>query len=225
MILILVRMHHIHLTRSTTHQEPTLDEDVRLPSGSVQVSGVNQGKELSMLSQNPKKGLPTITKVKRTTWYYGLLGAVTVDTESKYIRQNEKDAEKSQIAMAEKTVISITPALLKRQLEIRLTNTFSGITRTLQTYPILTSFRKSRVERYIEVGDLEGLQSMFSSREISPFVLNERGEGLLHVCAFTPARRYSADNLQVAAEYRRPEICSFLIQLGVRPDRASGNGM
>ena len=218
-------MHHIHLTRSTTHQVPTVDEDVRLPSRSVQVSGVNQSKELSMLSQNPKKGLPTITKVKRTTWYYGLLGAVTVDTKSKYIRQDEKDAKKSRIAMSEKTVISLTPAFLKRQLEIRLTNTFSGITRTIQTYPILKSFRESRVDGYIEVGDLEGLQSMFSSGELSPFVLNERGEGLLHVCAFTPVRRYLADSLQLAAEYQRPEICSFLIQLGVSPDRASDYGV
>ena len=218
-------MHHIHLTRSTTHQEPTLDEDVRLPSRSVQVSGVNQSKELSMLSQNPKKGLPTITKVKRTTWYYGLLGAVTVDTESKYIRQDEKNVEKSRIAMSEKTVISVTPAFLKRQLEIRLTNTFSGITRTLQTYPILTSFQESRVDGYIKVGDLEGLQSMFSSGELSPFVLNEHGEGLLHVCGFTPVRRCLTDSLQLAAEYRRPEICSFLIQLGVRPDRVSDHGM
>ena len=178
-----------------------------------------------MLSQNPKKGLPTITKIKRTIWYYGLLGAVTVGTESKYIRQDEKDAEKSRIAMSEKTVISVTPAFLKRQLEIRLTNTFSGITRTLQTYPILTSFRESRVDGYIKVGDLEGLQSMFSSGELSPFVLNEDGEGLLHVSAFTPMRRYLADSLQLAVEYRRPEICSFLIQLGVRPDRASDEGM
>ena len=218
-------MHHIHLTRSTTHQEPTLDEDVRLPSRSVQVSGVNQSKELSMLSQNPKKGLPSITKVKRTIWYYGLLGVVNVGTESKCIRQDEKDAEKSRIAMSEKTVISVTPAFLKRQLEIRLTNTFGGITRTLQTYPILTSFHESRVHGYIKVGDLEGLQSMFSSGELSPFVLNKHGEGLLHVCAFTPVRRYLADSLQLAAVYRRPEICSFLIQLGVRPDRASNYGL
>jgi hypothetical protein len=125
--------------------------------------------------------------------------------------------------MSEKTVILVTPAFLKRQLEISFTNTFGSITRTLRTYPVVARFHDS-VEDCIAAGDLETLQVMFSGGAVSPLAVDEDGETLLHVRMTADIMVFLVDSLQLAAGYSRPEICIFLIQLGVDPDRTSTDG-
>ncbi|KAL2039705.1 hypothetical protein N7G274_007564 [Stereocaulon virgatum] len=199
-----LQMHTVYLTSHTLIKIPDLAQAQPTSTEPIQRLGMNLSKELS-IPPKPGKNLPTITNIKRTLWYRGILGAVTVHTNSRYICQDRKATRKSRTTMSEKTIILVAPAFLNRQLEIIFTNTFERISRVLRTYPVIANFHRSEAQSCIAAGDLEALQLMFSSAAMSAFVLSEQGETLLHL----------------AAHHSRPELCTFLTQLGVDPDRTS----
>lgn len=58
-------------------------------------------------------------------------------------------------------------------------DSFGRVSRTLSTYPILES--TAPIFAICRNGDLQGLQVALSSGSVSPFVLDEYGETLLHV--------------------------------------------
>ena len=173
-------MHTVHLASHSLTKISDLAQAQPMSAEPIQHSGMKLSKELS-ISLNPSKNLPTITNKKRTLWYRGILGAVTVDTESRYICQDRKATRKSRTAMSEKTIVLVTPTFLTRQLEMCFTNTFGSISRALQIYPVVANLYDLEAWSYIAAGDLEALHLMFSSGVVSPFVLSKGGETLLHV--------------------------------------------
>lgn len=70
-------------------------------------------------------------------------------------------------------------------------NDYGRISRTLTTYTVVKAdtslfddtWNGSPIFRACKVGDIEALRSAFSDQRMSPFVVNEEGENLLHVTA------------------------------------------
>lgn len=80
------------------------------------------------------------------------------------------------------------PIFSRKALELRFRSSFGQISRTLSTYPILES--TAPIFHICRMGDLKGLQVALSTRSISPFVLDEKGQSLLHVSSL-PSQQFT----------------------------------
>lgn len=108
-----------------------------------------------------------------TTLYRGILGEVNVQTKSGVASKSSEDWQLS------KKAINIMPSFINYVLEMCFMNKRGYIPRTLNIYPVLS--RDAPVFDLCCNGDIEGLQSAFSTGSVSPFVLTESGRSLLDV--------------------------------------------
>lgn len=107
------------------------------------------------------------------------------------------------------------PAFLRKTLELRFLHSFGKISRTLSTYPTLED--TAPIFQICKSGDLIGLQVALSSGSVSPFVLDEMGQSLLHVGPL-PSQQLldnSLTGIEYAAMNKRAEMCALLVQLGL----------
>ncbi len=120
----------------------------------------------------------THTKSTHLVWYRGFFGSV--DIQSKSNHSSRSDSRRLGIkAISEEKIIRITPMFLRKTFELRFWNSLGHISRTLSTYHILEN--RSPIFKTCMYGDIEGLQVILSSGNVSPFVLDEEGWSLLHV--------------------------------------------
>ena len=173
-LLIVDRMHPIGISSSSDSQAMTLKQ----PPLAKPIQSVSQHETL----QNPfftyKATLRANSKEKNHVWYHGCFGRVDIHVKSTWFSTSKSRRTRDRAVSAEKT-IKITPAFLRRTLELRLLSSFGQISRTLRTYPILDG--GAPIFGLCLDGDLRGLQGALSSGTISPFVKNENGWSPLHV--------------------------------------------
>ena len=122
-----------------------------------------------------------ISKTDNRRFYYSIFGSIYTKRKLKYLsRYRNAEGQKGVIVEEESTSL-ITFPFLRRALEVRLTNSLGHVSRTLAVYAVLPS--DAPVFTVCLNGDIEGLQKLFINGTVSPFVQNEWGWTLLHVCS------------------------------------------
>lgn len=167
-------MHQISLS-SSGGLKATIIEEASLAAPKYSVS---RPEILPNLLSTSKDMSGIATKETSLVWYNGILGSVKVQSKSRSLNGPNSRKPKSKVVTDEQ-IITVTPILFRKTFELRVLNSFGGISRSLSTYPVLSS--KAPIFGICRSGDLQGLQVALSSGDLSPFVLDESGWSLLHV--------------------------------------------
>ena len=126
---------------------------------------------------------PDAQFVSKTTFavlYSGVFGDVNVQKSTKFTSRSRNSSILRRKAIRESKAIMVTPAFFKTALELRVTSSLGRVSRTINLYPMLD--RNDPIFEICRTGDLQGLQVALSSGSISPFVVDNYGQTLLHVC-------------------------------------------
>ena len=83
---------------------------------------------------------------------------------------------------ARETVLSFVSSFFSRYIELRIKNDCGSISATLTTYSVVNY--ESPLYQACRRGDVEALRSILSGQGLSPFVVDEYGNTLLHVKAY-----------------------------------------
>ena len=127
--------------------------------------------------------LPLSIECSTRSVYRGLFGNVTTHKKLKHLSDcNNSRSRKKQVVRNERLFL-INIFLLKRTIEIRLISSLGKVSRNLTSYPLMRS--DAPVFWMCEEGDLKAIQSELDERNMSPFVVDEYGWTLLHVCILT----------------------------------------
>lgn len=104
---------------------------------------------------------------------------------------------------------------MRYAIEVKFSDSYWRVPTALRVYAV--SHWGAPVFELCKNGDLEGLQVMFSSGSVSPFVIDEDGTSLLHVSTF---RMYIdvAKCDQYAAHWLQADVFRFLLRLGLDAD-------
>ena len=144
--------------------------------------------ETNAVPRRPRPHMPTTSPEMNTEWYIGFFGSVRIQKRKRYSGQLQYLRAFGNQALAEETAIMIVPSFMRRLLEVRLATSLGKVSRTLHVYPVMAC--DSPIFTMCLNADMHGLQTAFSSGEISPFVLDESGLTLLHVRTF-PAEPFA----------------------------------
>ncbi|PMD47170.1 hypothetical protein L207DRAFT_606278 [Hyaloscypha variabilis F] len=77
------------------------------------------------------------------------------------------------------TTWKFMPSFVARAFEFQALSTCGSIQRSIRIYPIISG--RHPVWRMCINGDLKGIQTLLSARQVSPFSVDEKGHTLLHV--------------------------------------------
>ena len=167
-------MHSISLKQSGVLQASTIEEN----SSARPVISVSRCERVDKSPSSLPGVCRTTAKATNLVWYRGFFGRIDIQFKSNHLSRS--DSRRLGIkAISEEKIIRMTPFCLRRTFELRFWNSFGHISRTLSTYYILEN--GSPIFKMCEYGDIEGLQVVLSSGNVSPFVLDESGCSLLHV--------------------------------------------
>lgn len=169
-------MHQISISSSNGLQAMTIEE----PALAAPIESVSQKERVQSLSPTGEYSFRNTAKESNLVWYRGFFGTVKIQFRSNSPTPSNTRRHEIKATNKEK-IITITPILLRKTLELRLQNSFGRISRTLSTYPVLED--RAPIFEICREGDLQGLQVALSSGSVSPFVLDEDGWSLLHVSA------------------------------------------
>ena len=167
-------MHSISVSSSSDLQATSIEH----PSLERPIQSVSRYEELPKQCSTHTDFLRAKSKEAHSVWYHGYFGSVDIRVKSTSL-STSKNRRTGNRALSEEKIIKITPAFLRKTLELRLLSSFGQISRTLRTTPILE--RGAPIFSICKDGDLGGLQAALSSGTISPFVTDENGWSLLHV--------------------------------------------
>jgi hypothetical protein len=146
----------------------------------AQHKNLEDNKTMSWCSSTSTKASRPVIKREEVIWYRGIFGNVAVLKKARY-----SPALNSQIArktpVIKEKLWRARPKLLSYALEMRYVQSFSHISRYLSIYPVLK--RDAPIFLMCRAGNLEGVQDALSGGDMSPFVLDQSGGGLLHVSA------------------------------------------
>ena len=115
-------------------------------------------------------------------WYWGIFGRIWIQKRAQFSSQLPCLTASESKPLTEETAIMIAPSFIRRLLEVRLAFSLGRVSRTLTVYTVVTS--DSPIFDMCRNGDIHGLQTVFGSGEMSPFIVNGWGETLLHVRPF-----------------------------------------
>lgn len=172
-------MHQLQITKASIAEttEDHVSDDA--PDGTI-VSPDHH--EANTVLRRPRPHMPTTSQYSYTDWYCGIFGSVRVQKRTKYSSQLPYLRAFGTQPLAQETAITIVPSFIGRLLELRLATSLGKVSRTLNIYHVMA--RNSPIFNMCQNGDMHGLQTAFSSGEISPFVLDDQGETMLHVRTF-----------------------------------------
>ena len=167
-------MHSISISSSSNLQATTVEQ----PSPARPIQSVSRYESLPKQCSTHTDILRANSKETHSVWYRGYFGSVDIRVKSTSL-STSKSRRTGNRAVSEEKTIKITPAFLRKTLELRLLSSFGQISRTLKTSPVLEN--GAPIFSICRNGDLGGLQAALSSGTISPFVADEYGWSLLHV--------------------------------------------
>lgn len=172
------------------------------PRSSIQYT---QQKDEQLVAPGSSNSALHITSKEQTTiWYRGVFGVIA--TQEKWISSSRSASRTAGKPVPAKRVLTITSPFLGRVVELYFGVSFASIPRALRVYQIME--RHAPIFDMCCNGDLEGIQNEFANGTISPFVVDDYGNTLLHL----------------AVCFVQPEMCSLLLRLGVDPDRGDSRG-
>ena len=167
-------MHTIDVLKTSALQARAIEET--LSAGPVNSVSRCQSERKSSSSLT---GLcRTTTKTTHLFWYRNFFGSVDIQSKSTHLSKSDSSRPGNK-AISEEKIIRATLRFLHKTFELRFWNSPGHISRTLSTYHILGG--GSPIFKTCKMGDIEGLQVILSSGNVSPFVLDEDGLSLLPV--------------------------------------------
>lgn len=172
-------MQQLELTR-VNFQESTKDYTSQNAHAGTVVTSDNCG--LKRLSPRPKLPVRIAYQQTNEEWYSGVFGRLTVTKRTKHSTDPADLKVFGSKALAEETSVTVVPPFMKRLLEMRVTYSLGKTSRSLNVYPVVPW--PSPIMSMCRNGDMHGLQAVFGSGEMSPFVLDDVGNTLLHVRIF-----------------------------------------
>ena len=107
--------------------------------------------------------------------YKGFLGYIRIQSKMKYLRP-KRGSDKQAIVRQWSTFIA--PAFIGVCLEMRLLKSYGQVSKSLRWFPTMAA--DSQYFKMCENGDLKALQEALSRREVSTFIVNDRGQSLIH---------------------------------------------
>ena len=167
-------MHHISLP-SSGGLEATVVEKASLAAPEKTTSRRGNSPDLLCTSRD-MSGIAT--EETSLVWYHGIFGSIKVQSKSRSLNRPNIRKPESKVVTSEQ-IITVTPTLFQKTFELRVSASFGGISRSLNSYPILEG--NAPIFRICRNGDLQGLQVALSSGDVSPFVLSQGGLSLIHV--------------------------------------------
>ena len=126
-----------------------------------------------------RKNPTIIAKSHSVTWYWGVLGYVSIRTNRKYTKKLRSSCVESEQPVTEEMVLTIRPSFLRYGFDLSFDKGFRSIPRNLRTYDTIS--QNAPVFRFVAKGDLAALQMALQQGVASPFVVDESGHTLLHV--------------------------------------------
>jgi hypothetical protein len=126
--------------------------------------------------------------------YRGFLGSITARIQSQSEELDEGEHSQETYGRDEWSLVFI-PSFLSRCVQVQCVSSFGSAERTLRTCPILPSDHPAW-EMCLE-GDVNSIQKLFSTREISPYAIDRFGRTLLHVSCdifgeISPSNRFKS---------------------------------
>ena len=211
-------MHSISILASSDIQATTTEQ----PSLARPNRSIPRYENLPKGCSAYKDTFGTNSKEMHSFWYHGYFGSVDIRVKSTSI-STSKSRRTGNRAVSEEKIIKVTPNFSRKTLELRLLSSFSHVSRTLRTYPILGY---DALFYICSRGNLGDLQATLSSRTISPFVTDNDGWSLLHVRLDSgPKSPYlPLIESQYAAIGGNLDTCGLLLQLGVDSDIVDSSG-
>lgn len=165
-------MHHLKITNGLALPNANITE--RQPPADHSNAAVDCG------PPRHKQPLTLITQETVRMWYDGILGSVRIHKKSKS-KSRSSDTRPNQKAFTiEEDLIMIHSSLLRRGFELRFLNSFGRVSRSLNIYPVM--MEDEPIFRMCQRGDIEGIRVALDGGSLSPFVLDNHGRTLLHVC-------------------------------------------
>lgn len=172
-------MQQLGLTR-VNFPESTKDYTSQNAHAGTLVTSDNCGSE--RLSPRPKLPVRIAYQETNAKWYSGVFGRLTVKKRAKHSTDPANRKVFGSKALAEETSVIVVPPFMKRLLEMRVTYSLGKTSRSLNVYPVVPW--PSLIIDMCDDGDMHGLQAVFGSGQMSPFVLDDDGNTLLHVRIF-----------------------------------------
>ena len=163
--------------------------------------------ETDTVLRRPRPHMPTTSQDTYTEWYRGIFGSVEIRKRTKHSSQLPYLRAFGTQPLAEETAITIVPSFMRRLLELRLATSLGKVSRTWNVYHVMAM--DSSIFNMCTNGDIGGLQALFSSSGISPFVLDEEGKTLLHVRPLSPIPLQSLNMTST-----RPNLFMLVYALG-----------
>jgi hypothetical protein len=166
--LILLR----HDIANKSHRTPNEARDT--------IRGVANNLEISTMPRS------RIIREQSIVWrrYHNLFGKLLVRKVSNFADFTDENAQSAQLPYSTSTSSwSFVPSFLSRAFDYQSSTTCGSIQRSIRIYPVISV--EHPIWGMCSRGDLKGIQTLLSMRQVSPFSVNEYGETLLHVCQNT----------------------------------------
>ncbi len=113
-------------------------------------------------------------------WDKRLCGILIYQGMSKYTRSVQQAVSTSNSSCgSDETVWAFIPSFLSRCIEFRLRNDYGRISRSLTSYAVVG--RNSSIFVACRTGNMDLLRSALSDEGMTPFVVGQNGDTLLHV--------------------------------------------
>jgi hypothetical protein len=113
--------------------------------------------------------------------YHSLFGKLLVRKVTKFADFTDGNAQSAQLPYSTSTSSwSFVPSFLSRVFDYQSLTTCGSIQRSIRIYPVISG--RHPIWGMCRGGDLKGIQTLLSTRQVSPFSVNEDGQTLLHVC-------------------------------------------
>lgn len=213
------RIHHIRLTTTNIQRLPAAVELGSALASQVMANKSRETEYPSLSSPVPGRTSHVTTKEKRFSWYSGVLGNVVVHTRTvSAMKSPEARESRGERVIVQGNTSWIKPSFVRYAFEVRYIDSYWRVPTALKVYAVLD--RRAPVFEMCMCGDLEGLQVMFSSGSVSPFVIDEFGRSLLHVstyCMYLDVAKCD----QLAAYWLQADMFHMLLRLGVDVDLTS----
>jgi hypothetical protein len=175
-----------HNTKTILQELVLLRGELLCKSGETfQETNINIGSTNEQFA--PNKTRNRITRKQSITFrqYTGIFGKLLMRT----MVESAKSLDSTMLSTLEAysttaTSWAIMPSFLSRCFEYQSMNTYGCIQRALRIYPVIP--RNHPIWRMCCCGDLNGVQTLLETRQVSPFSVDEDGWTLLHVCFLHP---------------------------------------
>jgi hypothetical protein len=116
--------------------------------------------------------------------YHSLFGKLLVRKVSKFADFTDENAQSAQLPYSTSTNSwSFVPSFLSRAFDYQSLTTYGSIRRSIRIYPVISEWHP--IWAMCRGGDLKGIQTLLSTRQVSPFSVDENGQTLLYVCQNT----------------------------------------